>query len=405
MKTGDFNFLNDKTIYASKSADLSIADKINAMMLSLVYSQTVVGLVASLACSTIILIGLYSTANKTLLAIWYVFSLTIFVLRSLLTKSYQSRAALEENVPFWRNIFICGAFLGGASWGITGSVLFPAVSVDQQIMIILILAGITAGAVPVLSCVVEAAYVFLIAALAPFIMHLLYYHMDVLFDLTALVYLAYLLILARKTHRTMKSAVALQFENHTLLNNLSEAKKQLELINKKLEQVATHDPLTNVANRNLFSSNFSEAIERAKKSKKILALLYMDLDGFKEVNDTYGHHVGDQLLLVIVERLSEFFDLLDHIARLGGDEFAVLLENVENPNEVAKFAKRICNAIAQPVLINHVELRVSASIGIGIYPIDGDDAETLLTIADKAMYHVKGLGGNNFRFNVTLLSD
>jgi diguanylate cyclase (GGDEF)-like protein len=405
MKTGNFNFLSEKPLIALKSAPLSIADKIDAALLSLVYSQTALGLLASLACATVILVGLYNTANKMLLGVWFIFFLSVFVLRSLLTKMYRSRSSIDENVPFWRNIFIFGAFLGGVGWGLTGSVLFPAVNVDQQIMIILILAGITAGSVPVLSGVLNAAYVFLIAAVLPFIFHLLYYHMDLLFDVTLLVYLVYLLALAKKTHRTLKSALALQFENHTLLNNLSEAKIQLELINKKLEQVATHDPLTNVANRNLFSTCFANAIDRAKKGKKILALLYLDLDGFKEVNDTYGHHVGDQLLLVVVERLDEFFDTIDNVARLGGDEFAVLLENVQDPNEVAKIARRICNAIAQPILINQIELRVTSSIGIGIYPIDGDDAETLLTIADKAMYHVKGHGGNNFRFNVTLLSD
>jgi diguanylate cyclase (GGDEF)-like protein len=405
MKTGHFNFLSDISPLAPKTAKRSIAEKINAALLMLVYGQTALGLMASLACATVILVGLYSTADKTLLGGWYVFCVMVFVLRSLLTKMYRSRPDIEKHVPFWRNIFIFGAFLGGISWGLTGSLLFPAVNVNQQIMIILILAGITAGAVPVLAGVLNAAYVFLIAALLPFLWHLLYHHMDLLFNVTVVVYLVYLLVLAKKSHETIKASVALQFENHTLLHNLSEAKNQLELINKKLEQVATHDPLTNVANRNLFSMCFIDAIERAKKAKKIMALLYLDLDGFKEVNDTYGHHVGDQLLLVIVERLDEFFDTMDNVARLGGDEFAVLLENVLDPKEVAKIAKHICNAIGQPILINQIELRVTSSIGIGIYPIDGDDPETLLMIADKAMYYVKAQGGNNFRFNITLLSD
>jgi diguanylate cyclase (GGDEF)-like protein len=405
MKTNNFNFLSDKPLIMPKSAERSIMDKINAALLTLVYSQTALGLIASLACATVILVGLYDTADKTLLGAWYVFCVVVFILRSLLTKMYKSRPDSKDNFSFWQNIFITGAFLGGVSWGLVGSILFPTVNVDQQIMIILILAGITAGAVPVLAGVVNAAYVFLIAALLPFILHLLYHQLDLLFDVTVSVYLVYLLLLAKRTNETLKAAVALQFENHTLLSNLSEAKNQLELINKKLEQVATHDPLTNVANRNLFSVCFTEAIERAKKDKKIMALLYLDLDGFKEVNDTYGHHVGDQLLLVVVERLDEFFDTMDNVARLGGDEFAVLLENVLDPNEVAKIAKRICNALAQPVLINQIELRVTSSIGIGIYPIDGDDTETLLTIADKSMYYVKAHGGNNFRFNVTLISD
>jgi diguanylate cyclase (GGDEF)-like protein len=256
-----------------------------------------------------------------------------------------------------------------------------------------------------LSSVLGAALAFIIPALLPLVLNLFYHQWNMLFDASVAVYMMYLVVLAKKMHDTIKSAVSLQFENNILLNNLSEAKNQLEIINKKLEQVATHDPLTNVANRNLFSTYFDESIERAKKNRRILALLYMDLDGFKSINDTHGHHIGDQLLLVLVDRLEEFFDTMDVVARLGGDEFSVILENVVDPSEVAKIARRICHALAEPVTINKIDLHVTASIGIAVYPIDGDSAETLLTIADKAMYYVKEHGGNNFRFNVTLLAD
>jgi diguanylate cyclase (GGDEF)-like protein len=403
MKSKNFGFLMNKA--SLNSSVMSIADKLSASLVSLAYSQSPVGLIASLFCATTILIGMHTSENKTLLGIWFGFFLIVTLFRSILATLYKARSQTDNRTVFWRNLFVFGAFMGGMSWGLTGTFLFPYDNVDQQILIVFILAGTTAGAVPVLSSVLGAALAFIIPALLPLVLNLFYHQWNMLFDASVAVYMMYLVVLAKKMHDTIKSAVSLQFENNILLNNLSEAKNQLEIINKKLEQVATHDPLTNVANRNLFSTYFDESIERAKKNRRILALLYMDLDGFKSINDTHGHHIGDQLLLVLVDRLEEFFDTMDVVARLGGDEFSVILENVVDPSEVAKIARRICHALAEPVTINKIDLHVTASIGIAVYPIDGDSAETLLTIADKAMYYVKEHGGNNFRFNVTLLAD
>jgi diguanylate cyclase (GGDEF)-like protein len=403
MKSKNFGFLGNKT-HLNNSV-MSIADKVNASLISLVYSQTAFGLIGSLFCSTIILIGLHSSENKTTLGLWYGFVLVVTLLRSILSNLYKSRPNPDGDLMFWRNLFVIGAFFGGLTWGLAGTILFPYDNVNEQILILLVLAGTTAGAVPVLSGVLSAALAFIIAALLPVILTLLYHNWNLLFDATAAVYLLYLSALSSRTHATIKTAISLQFENITLLHNLSEAKNQLEIINKRLEQVATHDPLTNVANRNLFGTYFIEALERAKKNKRILALLYLDLDGFKAINDTQGHHIGDQLLLVLVDRLEDFFDNMDAVARLGGDEFAVVLENVVDPNEVAKIARRICHALAEPVTIDKLEIKVTASIGIAVYPLDGDSAEAMLKVADKAMYYVKQQGGNNFRFNVTLLAD
>ncbi len=223
------------------------------------------------------------------------------------------------------------------------------------------------------------------------------------FDLAAIFFLIYLIVIAIKTHGILRNSISLQYENHYLLSHLSEAKFELEIINKKLEQAATHDPLTNVGNRNLFLLNLTAAIERAKASKQILALLYIDLDEFKRINDTHGHHVGDRLLLALVDRLEDIFRSNDTISRLGGDEFAIILENLQSPKDIAKVARRVCEAFSAPLLINNIDIRISASIGISIFPLDGEDPETLINIADKAMYHVKQQGGNNFRFNVELL--
>jgi diguanylate cyclase (GGDEF)-like protein len=384
----------------------SIALKTENSLIMLGYRQTQVGLVASLFCSLIIFIGLNTISDKSALTIWFGVSLLATLLRSLLVVYYKHDPDPSIHLVKWRRLYVVSALLGGILWGVTGLLFYPQADNLQQTLIIFVLAGTTAGSVPLYSAVVAAGRTFLVTALIPLAMVLTISnnHTNFLLNITLLGYLIYLLALCQRSYNSMKYSISLQFENHNLLNNLSEAKHQLEMINKKLEQAATHDPLTNVANRNLFGVSFSQAIERAKVSKKLLALLYIDLDNFKNINDVYGHHVGDQLLLILTERMEEFIEAPNIISRLGGDEFTILIENVTNPNEVAKLAKKICHSASDSVKIGNLELKVSVSIGIGVYPIDGDDAEKLLYVADKAMYYIKERGGNNFRFNVTLLT-
>jgi diguanylate cyclase (GGDEF)-like protein len=384
----------------------TIAKKTENSLIMLGYRQTLIGLVASLFCSLIVFIGLNSISNKETLNMWFGVCLLATFLRSLLVVYYKNDPDPSAHLKKWRRLYILGALLGGILWGVTGVLFYPQADNLQQTLIVLVLAGTTAGSVPLYSAVVVAGRIFLVTALIPLIVVLMssYTHASILLDFTVIGYLIYLLALCQRSFNSMKYSISLQYENHNLLNNLSEAKHQLEMINKKLEQAATHDPLTNVANRNLFSSSFEQAIERAKVSKKLLALLYIDLDNFKNINDVYGHHIGDQLLLILTDRMEEYIEPPNIISRLGGDEFTILIENVTNPNDVAKLAKKICHTASDPVKIDNLELKVSVSIGIGVYPIDGDDAEKLLYVADKAMYYIKERGGNNFRFNVTLLT-
>jgi diguanylate cyclase (GGDEF)-like protein len=222
------------------------------------------------------------------------------------------------------------------------------------------------------------------------------------FILTLSAFCIYLIILTFKTHQIIKNAIQLQFENDELLASLSDAKNKLELSNVRLKQDATHDPLTRVANRHLFEINFAEAIKTAAREHKILALLYLDLDRFKEVNDQYGHDAGDQLLLIVVERLVNVLRARDIVSRLGGDELTIILENMENVQAIADIAERVCDVMREPVSLKEATVQVYASIGISIYPIDGDDMHTLLRVADHAMYYVKDHGGNNYHFNVQI---
>lgn len=167
---------------------------------------------------------------------------------------------------------------------------------------------------------------------------------------------------------------------------------------RELYDLATHDALTGLANRSFFSERFRHAMARAKRTDQLVGLLYLDLDDFKPVNDALGHKCGDQLLQTVAARLRRSVREEDTIARLGGDEFAVILEHLSRARDAAATAKKLLRTVARPFLLEGRKARVTASIGIAVYPIDGEDVETLVNRADGAMYRAKTERRNDYRF-------
>lgn len=165
-----------------------------------------------------------------------------------------------------------------------------------------------------------------------------------------------------------------------------------------VEHLAHHDALTGLANRLLLKDRLQHAIVKAQRNKRTQALLFIDLDHFKTINDTVGHSVGDALLLEVAVRLRECVRESDTLARIGGDEFVILLTNLLTPNDCVRVAEKVIAAVAQPISVESHVFNVTTSIGIAIWPADGTDAETLTRNADVAMYHAKNSGRNNFQF-------
>jgi diguanylate cyclase (GGDEF)-like protein/PAS domain S-box-containing protein len=160
----------------------------------------------------------------------------------------------------------------------------------------------------------------------------------------------------------------------------------------RLESLAHFDPLTCLPNRVLFADRMNQALAQARRHQTMMAVGYLDLDCFKPINDTHGHHVGDRLLIEIAQRLKAGVRANDTVARLGGDEFALVLVDLEGPKEARLILDRMLGSIEQPVLVNDLRLGVSASIGVTLFPQDDSDAETLLRHADQAMYAAKQSG-------------
>jgi len=166
---------------------------------------------------------------------------------------------------------------------------------------------------------------------------------------------------------------------------------------EQVKHLAFHDPLTNLPNRLLFNDRLTLAVAQAHRHSQRLAVLFLDLDRFKVINDSLGHSVGDELLRQVAERIQESVREGDTVARLGGDEFTLLVPGITAEEDAAKIARKICDAIHAPFWIDGRELFVTTSVGVSVYPSDGHDAETLVRNADSAMYRAKEQGRDNYQ--------
>lgn len=174
--------------------------------------------------------------------------------------------------------------------------------------------------------------------------------------------------------------------------------RSLEKTRKIERYLAYHDPLTRLPNRSLFFDRLVQSVAQARRTGKRMAVLFMDLDGFKQVNDTLGHSAGDLLLMTAAQRITKCIRESETAARLGGDEFGVILSEISREQDAAIVAHRILEAINEPVQLADRDYCINTSIGISLFPSDGDDPKTLVTNADTAMYRAKTDGGQRYTF-------
>jgi len=180
--------------------------------------------------------------------------------------------------------------------------------------------------------------------------------------------------------------------------DLEKSLKTLDKQREQLEYQANHDSLTSLPNRILFLDRLGQSIELAKIEKKNVAVFFIDLDNFKKINDSLGHNIGDKVLVEVSKKLKTKMRRSDTLSRLGGDEFCVILNNIDGVEDISDIIINIMNSLEEPLIIDEKTLYISMSIGISLYPNDGDDANTLFKNADAAMYRAKESGRNTYSF-------
>ncbi|PLY41508.1 diguanylate cyclase response regulator [Janthinobacterium sp. ROICE36] len=188
-------------------------------------------------------------------------------------------------------------------------------------------------------------------------------------------------------------------EVHKRIHNMLEVRllyKELAQYSKQQQELALHDPLTGLPNRRLLEDRIEHTLQQSARSRGKSAILYLDLDGFKAINDSYGHGYGDDILKMVAARLVGASRKEDTVARIGGDEFVIVLGNLAGKGDAREPAAKLIEVISEPYFINDLTLRLSTSIGIAIYPDDANTVESLLGAADTALYEAKRSGKNRF---------
>ncbi|MES2935259.1 MAG: diguanylate cyclase [Pseudomonadota bacterium] len=187
-------------------------------------------------------------------------------------------------------------------------------------------------------------------------------------------------------------------DTNNLLDKVQSDLDKLRVNQRILTRMANEDSLTGLPNRNWLMNYVPGALAQAKKNDAMLALLFVDLDGFKVVNDTWGHPAGDDLLHAAAVRMKSVLRANNHLVRIGGDEFVVIVEKVIHANDAAEIAERLVEALFNPFELADGMSQIGATIGISLFPVDGGDVDSLLKNADTAMYHAKSLGKNRHYF-------
>ena len=196
----------------------------------------------------------------------------------------------------------------------------------------------------------------------------------------------------------LSMALLLSVVDSRLASRTASLVRSLSHANRKLHHLALHDNLTRLPNRSLLEDRIGQAIHAGERNGKRFAVMFLDLDRFKTINDSLGHHYGDKLLQGVAERLSSCLRAEDTVARLGGDEFVVLLGDIASPNAVSTIAQKLLDTLAAPIMIEQQQQSVSVSVGISVYPEDGASLRELMSNADSAMYHAKKMGRANYQF-------
>jgi len=361
-------------------------------------------LLNGLVCSWL----LWSPQRALLISIWLGWLTALVGLRVMQVAAFNAATPLRQAQPIWRVMFLLGAAVSGLTLASAAIALVPTDSFVQQAWVFGLIGAATLSASVAYAVSMPAFLTFTLSCLLPSIVFLFLQGAEQQqgWAWLGLILLVALVVVAVQINRLIRRGLLRRFQNQALIEDLQQAQAQGEQLNQALAReveermryLTHYDELTGLANRSLFRERLREANQRVRQGGRGLALLHIDLDRFKLLNDSLGHEVADQLLRQVARRLSSALPEADTIARLSGDEFAVLLDPYGNLSSLARVTSRMLAKLRTPLLIDGQELVISASVGISLLPDSAREISVLISQANIAMQHAKHVGGNNFQF-------
>ncbi len=414
------------------------SEHVLAQQISLLYANAMPANLTVAAISILLSVSLWDKLEHRLLIAWNLTILLSVLLRTWLLIRH-GLAAQRHPPATWGRRYVLSTLLVGVAWGGLPPLMLTSDDTFVHFVIFLVIFGTISVAVPVLAARLPAFFAYVLPQSLSLVAVLVIQNTQwsLLLSIATLIYTGLIAATSRNMNRQIRHSIELETHNQSLIDDLSgevtqrraaqealerhrtqledqverrtreltrtneSLEKQIAIrkhAEKSLKHLAHHDTLTNLPNRLLLDARMEHAIKHARRNQGRLALLFLDLDNFKHINDSLGHMTGDRLLQQVTGRLLSITREDDTIARLGGDEFVLLMEEVRDTADIISLAQKILDKLNERFEINGQSIFVGGSIGISLYPQDGETAETLLKNADAAMYRTKDEGRNSYNF-------
>ncbi len=324
-------------------------------------------------------------------ATWFGLVLMVTLLRVWLYHAYRRSTSAVPSAHRWYDLFLLGVIFSGVSWGSAAYFLFPDHDLVRQLFIIFVVGSMAAGSVTILTASFKAFISFLVTAMIPMVARIFFLEvsLNIAMGSVVTILMAISAISGWRLNKQAKKGLQRHY--------------QRDRAEATIEFQAYHDSLTGLPNRRLLVDRLGQEISRCRRHNYLAAVLFIDIDRFKTINDSLGHSAGDALLREVAERLKSKVRKEDTAARLGGDEFVIVLsaldlEDAPAARRTQRLAEKIRAILSQPYEVEGRVLHTTPSIGIALFPVDSADADEILKQADIAMYRAKQLGRNTIQF-------
>ena len=371
----------------------SIPD-INSDLLRTVYSSLAITLMAVLINSAMISFILWDVISHDYILFWFLAVNAFSVVRIVIYKKFNALDTEQEIPDIWYTITLVTSITSGLLWGSTALFLFPVDDIAHQVFLAFVIAGMCAGAVTTLSAFKSSSYTFILLATVPLVIRFFLENSEIVLSMAIMttLFTGMLIITSKKLNHTIKESLTIRYQR---------------LIDEKIiHYQANYDMLTDLPNRRLLNERLAHEIKRADRYNHFGAVLFLDLDHFKTINDSLGHAVGDALLKRVAQRIKNRIRDEDTVARLGGDEFIILLSEAGNKVSTAtdnaeNFASEILKLFQREFNIDEHIIHTTVSIGIALFPFTNTDSDAIIQKADVALYQAKEAGRNTARLFLT----